>query len=243
MKIALIYSYDGSKFDGSQTQPNLTAVEDSLNLALTHVGIFENVLSSSRTDKDVHALAQVSTTHCGEHFSNLNHLRNLINRHAHPNIHIKKIIQVDESFQVRFDAKFRTYRYILNHNKFDPFSAKYCYFCAKKDINRLNLALKFFVGKHDFSEFMKTGGNSKNPVKTINYAFAYEYKNLTIIKFKSSGFLRSQVRMMVANALKSLDDDRFFKLNSSENGSKFNLKSITKIPSFAGALYLHRVFY
>lgn len=55
MKIALKYSYDGSKFSGSQTQPNVKAVEDAINEALSHVGIYEPVLSGSRTDKGVHA--------------------------------------------------------------------------------------------------------------------------------------------------------------------------------------------
>ena len=55
MKIQLIYSYDGSKFQGSQTQPHENGVEDELSRALAHVGIFERVVSSSRTDKSVHA--------------------------------------------------------------------------------------------------------------------------------------------------------------------------------------------
>ena len=34
MKIQLIYSYDGSKFQGSQTQPHENGVEDELARAL-----------------------------------------------------------------------------------------------------------------------------------------------------------------------------------------------------------------
>ena len=55
MKIALKYSYNGSKFSGSQTQPNMLAVEDAINQALNHIGIYEPILSGSRTDKGVHA--------------------------------------------------------------------------------------------------------------------------------------------------------------------------------------------
>ena len=40
MKIALVFSYDGSKFQGSQTQPHENGVEDALARALAHVGIF-----------------------------------------------------------------------------------------------------------------------------------------------------------------------------------------------------------
>ena len=71
MKIQLIYSYDGSKFQGSQTQPHEKGVEDELERALAHVGIFERVISSSRTDKSVHANNQSSSVVCGNRFKSL----------------------------------------------------------------------------------------------------------------------------------------------------------------------------
>ncbi|MDD7324287.1 MAG: tRNA pseudouridine(38-40) synthase TruA, partial [Campylobacter lanienae] len=61
MKIAIIYAYNGAKFQGSQTQPNGKAVEDALNLALRKIGVFSQVNSSSRTDTGVHALMQLSS--------------------------------------------------------------------------------------------------------------------------------------------------------------------------------------
>lgn len=244
MKIALIYSYDGSKFCGSQTQPNLNAVEDKLNLALNRVGIFQKVISSSRTDKNVHALNQVSTTEIGDFFHDLNHLKNLINHHAKPYIFIKKIMKVDEKFQVRFDAKARSYRYILNHNDFNPFLSDYFNFCKKQDLKNLNIALKIFEGKHDFTEFKKEGSIKENFVREIYQAFAYRYKNFTIIKFKANGFLRMQVRFMVANALKFANgDENFIKINTKNSKSNFYLKAITRIPAPANGLYLHKIFY
>ena len=87
MKIQLIFSYDGSKFQGSQTQPHENSVQDALARALAHVGIFGKLVLSSRTDKGVHATAQSAAVECGEHFKDLDRLKNLINRHAHPFIH------------------------------------------------------------------------------------------------------------------------------------------------------------
>lgn len=200
IKIRLIYSFDGSKFCGSQTQPNGKAVEDRLNSALFRCGINEKVISASRTDKGVHALSQISTTHCAA-FWDLQNLRHFINRHAKPSIYVRKIERADENFQVRFDAKARSYRYILNHDEFSPFFSNYFYFYPKISPFLLNLSLGIFVGKHDFSEFMKSGSASGS-VREIYKAFAYRYKNFTIINFKANGFLRAQVRLMVANALK-----------------------------------------
>lgn len=237
-KIKITYSYDGSKFLGSQTQPNKKSVEDCLNDALSHLGIFEKVQSSSRTDKNVHALNQVSTTHC-LNFWNEENLKKRLNKHSHPFLHIKKIEQVDENFQVRFDATARTYRYILSHDPYNPFMSNYFNFCEKLDIKKLNLALKIFKGKHDFKAYMKTGSDNKTSIREIYISHAYRYKNFTIIKFKANGFLRSQVRMMVANAIKATRENKIEELKK----AFLNKNCITKMPAPANGLYLIRVHY
>ena len=52
---------------------------------------------------------------------------------------------------------------------------------------------------------MKSGSDVKSCVREIYAAYAFAHKNCTIIKFRADGFLRTQVRLMVANALKSLE--------------------------------------
>ena len=232
MKIALIYSYDGSLLSGSQSQPHQNTAEDILKNAISHAGLFDKVITSSRTDRGVHALNQVSVTKCLD-FWDLGRLKELINRHARPILDIKKIEVASENFHPRFDAKARSYRYILNHSKFSPFLANYCYFCDEIDLKRLNLALLKFKGINDYRNFMKTGSDTKSSVREIYKAYAFRYKNLTVIKFKANGFLRSQVRLMIANALKEC-----------QKGVEFSLDSPnTRIPAPPNALYLERVFY
>lgn len=204
IKIKLTYAYNGAQFCGSQTQPHGRSVEDALVSALARLGIFERVITSSRTDKGVHALNQVSAVHCAS-FWQIARLRDLINRHAAPYIFVKKIEVVSEDFQPRYDAKMRSYRYVLNHGEFDPFLSDFCLFHKKVDLRALNAALRVFVGKHDFSAFMKSGSDVKSCVREIYAAYAFAHKNCTIIKFRADGFLRAQVRLMVANALKSLE--------------------------------------
>lgn len=232
MKIKLIYSYNGSNFSGSQSQPHKNSVEDRLKMALFRVGIFEKLTTASRTDKGVHALNQVSTTNCGE-FWDLNKLKEQLNRHARPFIYIKKIEKVSSEFHPRFSAKKRSYRYILNHSNFSPFLENLCLFYDKIDIEKLNLSLSKFIGKHDFKNFMKTGSDIKDSIREIYKAYAFSYNNLTIIKFEANGFLRSQVRLMVANVLKEQISNQKFTLE----------KSITRIPAPPNALYLERIFY
>nr|WP_314089477.1 tRNA pseudouridine(38-40) synthase TruA [uncultured Campylobacter sp.] len=205
MRLKLVLSYDGSKFQGSQTQPHENGVEDALGVALAHVGIFSKIISSSRTDKGVHANNQVTCVECGEHFRDFARLRALINRHAHPAIHVKFISRVKDDFHPRYDATARAYRYVINHGEFSPFLSPYETFLPKFDPNLANELLALFVGEHDFSAFMKLGSDVKSPVRRVSKAFCYERGERTIIVFKANGFLRAQVRLMVASVLKALD--------------------------------------
>lgn len=205
MRLKLVFSYDGSKFQGSQTQPHENGVEDALGAALAHVGIFSKIISSSRTDKGVHANNQVACVECGEHFSDFARLKALINRHAHPAVHLKFISRVQDCFHPRYDATARAYRYIVNHGEFSPFLAPYETFLPRFDLNLANELLALFVGEHDFSAFMKLGSDVKSPVRHVSKAFCYERGERTIIIFKANGFLRAQVRLMVASVLKALE--------------------------------------
>ena len=232
VKLKLIYSYDGSKFSGSQSQPHGRGVENVLRAALGRVGIFAPRISSSRTDKGVHALRQVSCVECTVHWE-LPRLKELINRHCAPYIFVQHISPVPRDFHPRYDAVARCYRYVLNHGRPSPFLSDFCVFYPRVDLAALNAALANFVGEHDFSEFMKSGSDIKSPVRELYVARAYSFRNLTLINFKANGFLRAQVRLMVANALKSVQSGR--KISFS--------RALSRIPFPPNGLYLSGVSY
>ena len=232
VKLKLIYSYDGSKFSGSQSQPHGRGVENVLRAALGRVGIFAPLISSSRTDKGVHALRQVSCVECTVHWE-LPRLKELINRHCAPYIFVRHISSVPRDFHPRYDAVARSYRYVLNHGRPNPFLSDFCVFYPRVDLAALNAALANFIGEHDFSEFMKSGSDIKSPIRELYVARAYSFRNLTLINFKANGFLRAQVRLMVANALKSVQSGR--KISFS--------RALSRIPFPPNGLYLSGVSY
>ena len=232
VKLKLVYSYDGSKFSGSQSQPHGCGVEDVLRAALGRMGIFAPLISSSRTDKGVHALRQVSCVECAVHWE-LPRLKELINRHCAPYIFVQHISPVPRDFHPRYDAVARCYRYVLNHGRPSPFLSDFCVFYPRVDLAALNAALTNFIGEHDFSEFMKSGSDIKSPVRELYVARAYSFRNLTLINFKANGFLRAQVRLMVANALKSVQSGR--KISFS--------RALSRIPFPPNGLYLSGVSY
>lgn len=240
MKLKIIFAYDGSHFQGSASQAHQNTVQDKLSSALHHLGIFERALFASRTDKGVHALNAVASVVCGEHFKDLNALKNRLNYFAHPHIHIKHIQRVDDDFQVRFHAKMRTYRYLLNHGTFSPFLAPYFFFCPQIELSKTNEILSHFVGKHDFKMFQKQNEAQKDSIRTIYRARAYHYKHLSVLEFKADGFLRSQIRLIVAAVFKVLEK----KISTKELKEQINaLKEHSRTPALPNGLYLNRIFY
>ncbi len=240
MKLKLTLAYDGSRFQGSATQPHLNSVQDTLAQALAHLGIYEKPLFASRTDKGVHSLNAVASVVCGEHFEDLNALKSWLNRFAHPQIHIKRIEKVSENFQVRFDAKAREYRYLLHHGEFSPFKAPYFHFYKRIDLEKANEVLNFFVGKHDFRHFAKQNAPHKNATRTIFIAKAYAHGHLSVFKFRADGFLRAQIRLMMSAVLRVLDG----KMSKAQLREQIAAtRAHTRILVPANGLYLTRIFY
>ncbi|ELZ2491833.1 tRNA pseudouridine(38-40) synthase TruA, partial [Campylobacter coli] len=108
--------------------------------------------------------------------------------------------------EVRYDVKSREYRYIFYHGVYNPFLASYVHFYPFIDVLKADLVLQNFVGIKDFKFFCKSGGDNKTTIREIFLAKAYSYKDFTIFRFKANGFLRAQIRLMVASVLKVLEN-------------------------------------
>ncbi|QOR00637.1 tRNA pseudouridine(38-40) synthase TruA [Campylobacter sp. 2014D-0216] len=240
MLLKLTFSYDGSKFQGSATQPHKHSVQDTLAQALSHLGIYDKPLFASRTDKGVHAFNAVACVKAGEYFKDLSYLKNKINHFAHPYIHIKHIQKVQDDFQVRFDVKKRAYRYILSHEKYNPFLASYVHFYPKIDLQLAQKIISMFEGELDFKLFQKEGSDTKTSIRKMYKTRIYTYKNHTILYFEANGFLRSQIRMMVASILRVLEG----KMSQSELLEQISTKKAhCRFLAPASGLYLSKISY
>ncbi len=241
-RVKVIFSYDGTPFFGSQIQKdsNVPTVMGTFQKALKGLGISGIAQASGRTDKGVHALNQVCHIDIPFHFSNLEKLKNNLNRYLKPYIFIKHIIFVNLDFHSRFSAKKRLYRYIVSHSLYNPLQANYVIFTPRINTDSLNKNLNILKGRHNFKYFKKEGSNTKNDMRTIYNAHAYRYKNCTVIDFLGESFLRSQVRLM-CNFIFEIERGR---LKSEDLLAQLNLdKKILTSPAPAKALYLSRVYY
>lgn len=241
MRVALIFSYDGSQFQGSQQQKHHThTVLNQLIDACAKLGITDPLFGSGRTDRGVHALNQVVHMDIPSFWEDLPKLHATLNRHVHPYIHIKRIIKVADDFHARFSGKMRHYRYLISHDTYQPFLANYRHFHASCDLLTCNKILTNFKGEHNFKYFKKMGSETKSDVRTIFEAKAYRHRNTTIISLKGTSFLRSQVRMMVASTLAVMDGELTEEQLKEQIAGK---KQWCKKLAPAAGLYLSRIHY
>lgn len=240
MNAKFTISYDGTLYQGSQTQPNGLSVEDKIQEAFKSLNIDTKIVLSGRTDKDVHATGQVFNCILPKYWHDLKKLKDIMNRHLPISINIANIVKVDEGFHSRFHAKKRVYRYLISKKDVSVFSSKYISFYKEFDEERIKEAIKLFIGEHDFEYFHKKGSDKDNTVRIIFDVDFYKYKDVYVFKFVGNSYLRSQIRLMVGFLLKvgegklSLED-----LKNQLNRDKY----IYRTPASPYGLYLAKVFY
>jgi len=237
--VKAIISYDGSKFYGLQIQPDKKTVIGEIYSALLKLHINTKINHAGRTDRGVHALNNVISFEIPD-FWEIEKLKNILNKILLPEIYIKKISIVNNNFNPRFNAKKRSYRYILSP-VINPFIANYTTYYSKT-INKtlISKSLKTLKGKHDFEYFAKTGSEVNNYIREIYDAYLIEYKNYTIIKITGNGFLRGQIRIIVDFLMKINEDI----LSIEDLKKQLNKeKLINKHLAPPHGLYLERIWY
>jgi len=233
-----IISYDGSKFYGLQIQKDKKTIIGEIYKALNKLNITTHITHAGRTDRGVHALNQVIAFKVPDYW-NIDKLKNILNKMLMPEIMFKKI-EITQNFNPRFDAKKRSYRYILSSFT-NPFIDNYVTF-YNAPINKTLIqdALNLLKGKHDFEYFAKTGSDVDNYTREIYDAYIIEYKKFHIIKIIGSGFLRAQIRIIIDFLLK-INENR---LSIKDLELQLNkIKLINKHLAKPNGLYLERIWY
>ena len=122
-----------------------------------------------------------------------------INSKLKKSIVIKKAEEVEERFHARFNAKQKTYRYIINNSR--QGTAIYrdleYHIPIKLDIEEMKKAVKYFEGEHDFKAFKASGTSSKSSIRTIYKAEVLEKDDRIFIELTGNGFLYNMVRIIV----------------------------------------------
>ena len=240
MRVKAVISYNGANFLGFQRQKSTNnTITTHIENALQSINIESPITGSGRTDAGVHATGQVIHFDLPHYWHNLKKLTNVLNDSL-CDIHIKHISFVDSDFHARFHAKKRTYRYIFKTDTPNIFESNFIAHLPLQDSKKLQNALSYFIGTHDFGNFIKSGSVTKDNIRTIYQAYHIQRNQYHYIYFQANGFLRSQVRMITDFSLKVANGQ----LNTAQLQEQLNMQA--KYSSYlapAQGLYLARVIY
>ncbi len=201
----LLIQYDGTNYAGWQIQKNSVTVQQCISDAIkTILKIDINLIGSGRTDSGVHALGQVANFRT-ENEINIYRFKHSLNSILPSDISIRKMEETDESFHARFDAKKRSYIYLITQTK-SPFYKKYSYFYPVKiDLKKLNELSKHFIGDKDFTSFSKKNLLIDNKDCTI---FDLNWKrrgDIIVFYIQANRFLHGMVRTIIGTLLKAAE--------------------------------------
>ena len=197
--IKLIIEYDGKDFNGWQKQPTKLNIQGTIEQAIKIVtGEEVDLTASGRTDAGVHAFGQVANFKTNSNIP-IDKVAVALNSNLKKSIRIISAEEVDERFHSRLTCKKKTYRYVINNSEFS--SAIYrnleTHIPQKLDIKKMQEAVKYFEGEHDFKAFKASGTSSKSSVRTIYSARVLQMPNNRIyIELTGNGFLYNMVRII-----------------------------------------------
>ena len=209
-KYALLIEYNGNSLVGWQKQIDRTSVQGSIEDAAK--AIFNDdfkIQGAGRTDAGVHALGQVAHINLPiDHPLTLKHPFYIISAFnsllRDTNIRIISVKPVNSEFNARFSAIKRYYKYRILCRAAPPGLDKGKVWHCRKNLNikAMEDAVKYIIGKHDFTSFRTSKCQAKSPIRTLDeITFSHDNEEI-IMKVKAPSFLHSQVRIIAGTIVK-----------------------------------------
>lgn len=197
------FSYSGANFSGYQKQPGKRTVQDEIEKVLSRINNNSVKLTSSgRTDALVNAIHQKAHFDLDKKIGSYK-LNGALNSYLPDDIYVNSVTKVDNLFHARYMVKSKTYEYLINTGDYNPLLRTHVYqYCKPLNIRKMKKAVKYFIGKHDFTTFVSAEDKKEDKVREIYDASVDEKEGIIKITFKGSGFLKYQVRNMVGTLIK-----------------------------------------
>ena len=197
------FSYSGANFSGYQKQPGKRTVQGEIERVLSNINdSYVKISSSGRTDALVNAIHQKAHFDLDKEIGAYK-LNGALNSYLPDDIYVNSVTEVDNLFHARYMVKSKTYEYLINTKTYNPLLRTHVYqYCKPLNIRKMKKAVKYFIGKHDFTTFASAEDKKEDKVREIYDASVDEKEGIIKITFKGSGFLKYQVRNMVGTLIK-----------------------------------------
>ncbi len=189
--------YLGENYSGSQKQLHVKTIQDTLEKALSTLTKQKiSTIFSGRTDAGVNAKGQVVHFDCNIKLSAYS-----INALLPNDIKVLKLTKTNKTFHAQMSAKYKHYQYKIRNSEVENIFDNCTYYHRPKlNIKRINEALSYIMGEHDFSAFKSS---CDNPAKICKIYRAKAVKSQDLIKIDIIGnrFLYNMIRTIVGTLL------------------------------------------
>lgn len=214
VKYALNYTIEiqflGFRFSGWQKQTNAKTVHDSIDKSLSFVFEHTNfkTIGVGRTDAKVSANSYYIQLFIDEEVNEVSFLESL-NRNFPNDFRAISIEKIDKEFNIINASKLKEYHYYFSFGeKNHPFAAPFIVGVLEElNIDLMKQGAKLFEGEHYFHKYCTKPSEKtifkriiatceivKNDVLTASFFPKKSY----VLKVKGKGFLRYQIRLMMA---------------------------------------------
>ena len=242
--IRLLIEYDGAAYAGWQVQASCPTVQGVLLDAIKRLTGEDVLLAvASRTDKGVHACAQVANFKTSSTIPLYNIIQGL-NSYLPPDVSVKDALEAPPEFDSRHDSKGKTYLYrVLNRTRPSALLRNYSWFVFKPlDVSLMREGARHLVGEKDFSSFRAADSDAAHSVREVTSIEIFE-RGDGVIEFevKGTAFLRHMVRIMVGTLVAVGKG----KIRPGDVGKIVDAKDRTKAPMTAPpqGLFLMKIEY
>lgn len=237
----LIIQYDGTNYSGWQVQTNANSIQQEITRAINIILKEEvNLIGSGRTDAGVHAIGQVANFRTEKEID-LYKFQFSLNSILPEDISILSIHKVDEKFHSRFDAKKRTYLYLISQFK-SPFVKRYSYYYPLQlNPKRLNELSTLFKGKKNFASFCKKQSEVENKICDVYEISWFMRYDLIVFKISADRFLHGMVRAIVGTLLNAEKKENSEEYIQQVFNSENRVSAGEAVP--AKGLFLYKVEY
>lgn len=199
----IIVSYDGTRYKGWQRLGSgETTIQDVLESVLSEMLQHKiEIHGSGRTDAGVHARGQVFSVKLP--FSLSENFIEKANQRLPEDIRLLSAKRIQGGFHARYSAVGKKYHYYVDtKEKPGVFRRKYAYhFPYELDLNAMEEAKLYMLGRHDFSSFTDDKSLEKNKVRTIESIQIDTSNGVFTFQYCGDGFLQHMVRILTGTLL------------------------------------------
>lgn len=202
MRFAIQLSYKGTNYFGWQRQPKQVSVQGSIEENLSKV--FQQdiqIVGCGRTDTGVHAHDYYAHVDLPDG-TDPEKLMYKLNRMLPLDIALHRMFQVSDEWHARFLANERSYRYFV-HQKKNAFLNETSWYVAKDfDLDKMNEACQYLIGKKDFTSLSKLHTDVKTNICDVRSAkWVHIEDDKYYFEIVADRFLRNMVRATVGTLM------------------------------------------